>query len=142
MSDDDEINNYLAALAHAEYGPLLVDTIYYPGLRQLTAVLVGNQRVVYTAAGRRTAPEPRTRRAAVHARTGAALFVALITLPVLIIAYGLSALLGAPDASGGVIVLMVIAVLQVALYVVHNLTRPEEPAPVLYVNDQGKGLRG
>lgn len=141
MSDDDGISSYLAALAHAEYGPLLVDTIYYPGSRQLTAVLVGNERVVYTSAGRRIAPESHPRRAAVHEGAGAALFVSMVSVPALILVYGLSVLLGAPDTSGGLIVLMVIAVLQAVLYVVHRLTRPEEPAPVLHVDDQGGGLR-
>lgn len=49
QESDDEVRARLLSLAVAEHGELLVDTIWYPELQQLTAVLVGNHRVVYSA---------------------------------------------------------------------------------------------
>jgi hypothetical protein len=50
---DEEQQRRLVQIARQEHGELLVDAIYYPELGQLTAILVGNERVVYDAAGHR-----------------------------------------------------------------------------------------
>lgn len=50
---EEEQQRRLVQIAREEHGALLVDAIYYPELGQLTAILIGNERVVYDAAGHR-----------------------------------------------------------------------------------------